>query len=636
MGANFVQMVSARLPSRKWKAKLMATTLSPSLARLLIRRTRIAAVTDAIQNALPTGIIGMTSNVADGQETQMLVRRGGLELSIQQLRKLIGRDYPSSSLEGDDAYWADEAPPTEPQLFAEKPEAERRNIWLRSEPELRRLLCEIAEPMNPTHVATFKLLERGLQRLSVSCREFFKILTQDQPVVAISCEAPEFDEILRHLLETGDLFGKKIKFANGYRVDKPRSSPQFTNHPITDWRVILFHGPKQSSYDTSEIGYALQTGFPVFGLANARAAIPGHLLLAAEIVLDCGPLDFEIINSTANVIAGVELADVFEAGELDGLQLSDLAIAMRPGFSAKRIQGRVRELAEQRRKMRAKDDDLIGKLSEVAKDRRATKVKPTGSEIIMPRQPNERQQLGILTHDLATLSGYGEAREWGMALKDDLDIWKEKRLDWREMMSKVLLYGPPGTGKTTFARALCNTLQVPLVAASVTTWLQPSHLGDVLARMSSVFEEARALAPCILFVDEIDGIGRRQPSGEYVDYWNSVVNRFLELLDGTTKVEGVVIVGATNRPDYIDDALLRSGRLETHIEIPPPNIDALAGIFRTHLATDIENVVRTAGDLYSEETPGASTGQLATTSKNQIGIVEVRPYLARRIDLGEA
>jgi hypothetical protein len=264
----------------------MATAQSPSLARLLIRRSRFGAVTDVIQNAMPPGTM--------------------------------------------------------------KPQPERTKIWLRSDPELRRLLCEIAEPLNPTHVATFNLLQRGLQRLSVSCREFFNILTQDQPVVAISCEAPEFDEILKHLLETGHLFGKKMRFANGYRIDKPNSSPQFTPHPIADWRVILFHGPKQSSYDMSEIGYALQTGFPVFGLADAWTAIPGHLRAAAEIELDCGQLDFEIINSTAIVVAGVELADDFEASELDGLRLSDLAIAIRPGSTAKRIQEKVRELAELR------------------------------------------------------------------------------------------------------------------------------------------------------------------------------------------------------------------------------------------------------------------------------------------------
>src|SRR5690606_41602829 len=71
------------------------------------------------------------------------------------------------------------------------------------------------------------------------------------------------------------------------------------------------------------------------------------------------------------------------------------------------------------------------------------------------------------------------------------------------------LFRSPGTGKTTFARALANTLQLKLLATSIGTWLEPSHLGDVLARMSAAFAEAEANAPCILFIDEIDGIDRK-------------------------------------------------------------------------------------------------------------------------------
>ncbi|SIR05212.1 ATPase family associated with various cellular activities (AAA) [Rhizobium sp. RU20A] len=154
------------------------------------------------------------------------------------------------------------------------------------------------------------------------------------------------------------------------------------------------------------------------------------------------------------------------------------------------------------------------------------------------------------------------------------------------MSSKLLLSGPPGTGKTTFARALCNSLQAPLVVTSVSTWLQGGHLSDVIARMARTFAEALALAPAILFIDEIDGIGKRQPAErEYADYWNAVVNKALELLDGAVKSEGLVIVGA--RPDDIDEALKRSGRLETHIEIPKPDVAALSEIFAHHLGEDI-------------------------------------------------
>ncbi|MNE95075.1 ATP-dependent zinc metalloprotease FtsH [compost metagenome] len=75
-------------------------------------------------------------------------------------------------------------------------------------------------------------------------------------------------------------------------------------------------------------------------------------------------------------------------------------------------------------------------------------------------------------------------------------------------------------------------------------------MNDVIDKMNKTFVEARAMAPSILFIDEIDGIGKRQPAErEYADYWNAVVNKALELLDGAVKSEGLIIVGATNRPD---------------------------------------------------------------------------------------
>ncbi|KQZ22432.1 hypothetical protein ASD50_21235 [Mesorhizobium sp. Root552] len=162
------------------------------------------------------------------------------------------------------------------------------------------------------------------------------------------------------------------------------------------------------------------------------------------------------------------------------------------------------------------------------------------------------------------------------------------------MSTKLLLSGPPGTGKTTFARALCNTLQVPLIATSVATWMEPGYLGDVLIRMNATFAEAEAAKPAILFVDEIDGINMRGSSGEWTTYWDQIVNRLLELLDGASRCDGVVVVGATNNPDRIDAALLRSGRLERHIVIPRPDTEALIGILRHHLKGDLDAVIASA------------------------------------------
>ena len=106
-----------------------------------------------------------------------------------------------------------------------------------------------------------------------------------------------------------------------------------------------------------------------------------------------------------------------------------------------------------------------------------------------------------------------------------------------------------------------------MIATSVATWLKVGYLGDVLKRMSASFAEAEAAAPSILFIDEIDGMENVAAQANGIRIGDSI-NRALELLNGAAKTSGVIVVGATNNPDAIDRALLRSGRLETHVLIP--------------------------------------------------------------------
>lgn len=281
------------------------------------------------------------------------------------------------------------------------------------------------------------------------------------------------------------------------------------------------------------------------------------------------------------------------------LSIHDLAAAVRPGLSItdvvvalRRLAGVDEEAGHGKNGTRRVDAGATrsAKSRAVASDTsgRNGRTVSSGVELIepLPSQAGERAAPTV-----ETLHGYGDAKAWALNLKHDLALWTSGTLPWSEMSTKLLLSGPPGTGKTTFARALCNTLQVPLVATSVATWLEPSHLGDVIKRMRLTFEEARRRAPCILFVDEIDGIGRRGEKNDHDDYWNSVVNKLLELIDGTLKSEGLIIVGATNRPGVIDPAIRRSGRLETHIEIPLPDVDALVSILAHHLGADLADLI---------------------------------------------
>ncbi|EMS95495.1 ATPase central domain-containing protein [Agrobacterium tumefaciens str. Cherry 2E-2-2] len=238
----------------------------------------------------------------------------------------------------------------------------------------------------------------------------------------------------------------------------------------------------------------------------------------------------------------------------------------------------------------------------------------SGDTAVDPTNP-EHSRLRQLR--VETLSGYGEARDWALDLKEDLQIWRDGGLPWSEMSTKLLLSGPPGTGKTTYARALCNSLQVPLLVTSVASWLEPGYLGDVLKRISKAFELARENAPVILFIDEIDNIGSRSAGRreQHDDYWRSLINRLLELLDGTSKTDGVIIVAATNLPEKIDPALLRSGRLEKHVAIPLPDTEALVGILAHHLGDDL------AGVLAS--TPSGSPQTIEATRQRQVFVGHV-------------
>ncbi|MBV7522119.1 AAA family ATPase [Ensifer sp. ENS12] len=217
---------------------------------------------------------------------------------------------------------------------------------------------------------------------------------------------------------------------------------------------------------------------------------------------------------------------------------------------------------------------------------------------------------------LAELPGYRGLKPWAFAFAKDLDRWRKGMLTWSELDRGILLSGAPGTGKTIFARALAKTCGLPLIAASVSQWQAAGHLGNMLAAMRHTFEKARNEPAALVFLDELDSIGDRTKfSSDHVNYSTQVVNSLLECIDGSQGRDGVFLVAATNYPEAIDPALLRSGRIERHVRLELPDQVERAEILLYHLRADmlIEEIEDVTGDLAGWS--GADLERLARAAK---------------------
>ena len=192
-------------------------------------------------------------------------------------------------------------------------------------------------------------------------------------------------------------------------------------------------------------------------------------------------------------------------------------------------------------------------------------------------------------HKLETLAGYGAAKVAGLRIAEELRLFRAGEIPWRDVSRGLLLSGPPGTGKTFFASALAASAGVDLVVGGANRWQQSRDGGQgaFLKAMRVDFDKARQCAPAILFIDEIDSFLSRSAShGHNHSYHLGIVNGLLAELDGSVDRDGVFVLGATNDIDSVDPAIYRSGRLETIVEIGPPNAGDLARILRTHLGED--------------------------------------------------
>jgi cell division protease FtsH len=173
----------------------------------------------------------------------------------------------------------------------------------------------------------------------------------------------------------------------------------------------------------------------------------------------------------------------------------------------------------------------------------------------------------------------------------------------------VLLIGPPGTGKTLLARAIAGEANVPFFTISGSDFVE-MFVGVGASRVRDMFEQAKKHAPCIIFIDEIDAVGRHRGAGLGNGNDERTLNQLLVEMDGFEANEGVILIAATNRPDVLDSALLRPGRFDRQVVVPNPDITGREKILKVHMrkvpiGSDVE--VRTI----ARGTPGFSGADLA-------------------------
>ena len=234
---------------------------------------------------------------------------------------------------------------------------------------------------------------------------------------------------------------------------------------------------------------------------------------------------------------------------------------------------------------------------------------------------NANGQVNVTFSDVA---GLDEAKEEVMEVVDFLKNPKKYTSLGGKIPKGVLLVGPPGTGKTLLAKAVAGEAGVPFFSISGSDFVE-MFVGVGASRVRDLFKQAREKAPCIIFIDEIDAIGRARGKGAVQggnDERENTLNQLLVEMDGFSTDKGVILMAATNRPDILDGALMRPGRFDRQIGIDRPDLKGREAIFKVHLK-NIKTGPDMEADTLAEMTPGFAGAEIANVC-NEAALIAAR------------
>ncbi|MEY2648214.1 MAG: hypothetical protein RL282_927 [Bacteroidota bacterium] len=221
------------------------------------------------------------------------------------------------------------------------------------------------------------------------------------------------------------------------------------------------------------------------------------------------------------------------------------------------------------------------------------------------------------------VAGLDEAKQEVMEIVDFLKNPKKYTALGGKIPKGALLVGPPGTGKTLLAKAMAGEAQVPFFSMSGSDFVE-LFVGVGASRVRDLFKQAREKAPCIIFIDEIDAIGRARGKNMMMsnDERENTLNQLLVEMDGFGGDSGIIILAATNRPDVLDSALLRPGRFDRQISIDKPDVKGREAIFHVHL-TPIKHSQKLDIHKLAEQTPGFAGADIANVC-NEAALIAAR------------